>query len=156
MNNKQQRKEEENNGEFLIYSCLKALCKNYHMRDNKKRKQEIISAKQKSIFVSSFLQLFFFIFCEWPVADDKRMFAIYIFSVVWLQLKVRRENYNIRQWLEAFPETRNCSLLMVNIIIRFNIIEFWFVISSMAADNTWPYSFKLSGEICKFREHSSL
>lgn len=58
--------------QFLIYSSLKALCRNYHMQDKNEARK--LSAKKISILCASFLQLFFF--CEWPVADDKRMAGV--------------------------------------------------------------------------------
>lgn len=49
--------------QFLIYSSLKALCRNYHMQIKKPAKQENYQrTKNLSIFVcASFLQLFFFL-----------------------------------------------------------------------------------------------
>lgn len=50
--------------QVLIYSSLKALCKNYHMQDKGQEKQENYQRK-KSIFGLPSIILRFF---EWPVA----------------------------------------------------------------------------------------
>lgn len=79
--------------QFLIYSSLKALCRITICKI--KTKQENYQRKKYRFCVQVSFNYSFF--CEWPVADDKRMAGVAFILAVWKKKFKRRENYNIRK-----------------------------------------------------------